>query len=283
MIKGLTSAGLGSDIGNLATFIQKASQYGFEAVDTTGADLETFIEAYGLKGANTYLQEHGVQIGAISLSPQWRTDEAEFRNGLTHLVRDAEAAASLGCTACCTYVLPSTDYPAAHFMALATRRLRTCAQVLGAFGIKLGLEFVGPHHLRTRWKHPFIWDLHSTLDWIETIGESNVGLLFDAYHWHTNEHTIADILRLKREQIVHVHINDAPHVPISEVLDNERLYPGEGVIDLEGFLRALHKIGYEGIISQEILTAQPPRESLETLLQRSKTGYAKVYRAAELK
>ena len=56
-------------------------------------------------------------------------------------------------------------------MALATRRLRTCAQILGAYGIRLGLEFVGPHHLRTAWKHPFIWTLDETLDWIDAIGE----------------------------------------------------------------------------------------------------------------
>jgi sugar phosphate isomerase/epimerase len=280
MIKGLTRAGLGPDIGDLETFIQLASQYGFGAVDTSGEEIEKLISKYGVNGANAFCQEKEVLIGAIGLSPQWRNDEEEFRSGLTRLAQDAEAAASLGCTACCTYVLPSTDQNAAHFMALSTRRLRTCAQVLGAYGIRLGLEFVGPHHLRTRWKHPFIWDLYSTLDWIETIGGNNVGLLFDAYHWYTNEHTTDDILRLKSEQIVHVHINDAPNVAISEVLDNGRLYPGEGVIDLGGFLRALQQIGYDGIISQEILTAAPPSESVEILLQRSQNGFAKVYRSA---
>ena len=109
-----------------------------------------------------------------------------FPRGLPKLAQAAEAAAALGCTSCCTYVLPSTDLGAAHFMALATRRLRTCAQILGAYGIRLGLEFVGPHHLRTRWKHPFIWTIDETLDWIDAIGERNVGLLFDSYHWYTN-------------------------------------------------------------------------------------------------
>ncbi|MFC5451664.1 sugar phosphate isomerase/epimerase family protein [Paenibacillus aestuarii] len=282
MIKGLTRAGLGAGAGDLESLIRLASEYGFAAVDTSGEELETLIAARGLSGAQALLKEYGVQIGSIGLSVEWRTTEEAFRSGLTRLTRDAEAAAALGCKACCTYVLPSTDHNAAHFMALATRRLRTCAQVLGAYGISLGLEFVGPHHLRTRWNNPFVWDLPSTLDWIETINEKNVGLLFDAYHWYTNEHSIDDILNLKVEQIVHVHINDAPAVPVSEVLDNGRLYPGEGVIDLAGFLRALKQIGYTGVISQEILTAQPPADPVETLLQRSRDGFAKVYQAAGL-
>ncbi|UUZ89861.1 sugar phosphate isomerase/epimerase [Paenibacillus sp. P25] len=142
-------------------------------------------------------------------------------------------------------------------MALATRRLRTCAEILEAYGIRLGLEFVGPHHLRTRWANPFIWDIPSTLDWIDAIGKKNVGLLFDAYHWYTTEAGYEDILKLGASQIVHVHINDAPDVPVAEVLDNDRLYPGEGVIPLADFLRGLRQIGYSGVVAQEILTPQP--------------------------
>jgi sugar phosphate isomerase/epimerase len=104
--------------------------------------------------------------------------------------------------------------------------------------------------------------------------------LFDAYHWYTNGITVADIEKLRTEQIVHVHINDAPDVPLEEVLDNGRVYPGEGVFDLAGFLQGLQRIGYKGAISQEILTAAPPTDSPESLVQRSKAGFDKVYAAA---
>ncbi len=257
--------------------IELASQYGFHAVDIDAGGL---IARHGLEGARALLGEKGIVIGSIGLPVEWRTTEEEFLSSLKRLAPAAEAAAALGCTSCCTYVLPSTDQNAAHFMALATRRLRLCAQILGAYGIRLGLEFVGPHHLRTNWANPFIWTLAETLDWIDTIGESNVGLLFDSFHWYTNEHSITDIEALRPEQIVHVHINDAPAAPVSEVLDNGRLYPGEGVIDLAGFLAALDRIGYKGAVTQEILAAEAPQGSPEELVQRSKAGFDKVYRAA---
>lgn len=278
MLRGLTGAGLGR-IESDEHLIKLAGAYGFQAVDLDAASL---INRYGEEQARELLASNGVVIGSIGLPVEWRTTEEAFLEGLEKLASSAAAAAALGCTSCCTYILPSTDLKAARFMALATRRLRTCAQILGAYGIRLGLEFVGPHHLRTRWENPFIWTLEETLEWIDAIGESNVGLLFDAYHWYTNSLTVADIEALRPEQIVHVHINDAPDVPVEEALDNGRVYPGEGVIDLVGFLQALNRIGYKGAVSQEILSSEAESQSPEELAQRSKAGFDKVFGAAGL-
>lgn len=278
MLRGLTGAGLGA-IESEKQLIELAGAYGFQTVDL---DALSLVRRLGVEAARELLDKNGVVIGSFGLPVEWRTTEKVFREGLQNLAASAEAAQALGCTSCCTYILPSTDEKAAHFMALATRRLRICAQILGAYGIRLGLEFVGPHHLRTRWANPFIWTLQETLDWIDAIGESNVGLLFDSYHWYTNELSIAAIEALRPEQIVHVHINDAPDVPVAEALDNGRLYPGEGVIDLTGFLKALGRIGYKGPVSQEILTPQLPADSPEELVRRSKACFDKVFGAAGL-
>ncbi|WP_340023753.1 sugar phosphate isomerase/epimerase family protein [Paenibacillus sp. FSL K6-1096] len=278
MLRGLTLSGLGA-VESDERFIELAGNGGFQAVDL---DARGLIQRLGIDGARAKLQQHGVVIGAIGLPVEWRADEDRFRAGLTGLTEAAAAAHSLGCTRCCTYILPSTEAKPAHFLAVATRRLRLCAQILGAYGIRLGLEFVGPHHLRTAWKYPFIWTMDETLDWIDAIREPNVGLLLDAFHWYTNGQAPGDIERLQAQQIVHVHINDAPDIPLEAVRDNERLYTGEGVINLEGFLRGLQHIGYDGIVSQEVLTADQPEDKPEQLVLRSKAGFDRVFTAAGL-
>ena len=276
MLKGLTKAGLGQLVSD-EHLIELASAFKFEAVDL---EAFTFIEQYGLEKAQYLLKKHNVQLGSINLSVEWRGDQQTFLQGIAKLAEQAAAAAALGCTSCCTYILPSTDAKAAAFMATAIHRLRICAQILGAYGIRLGLEFVGTHHLRTHWANPFIWTLDETLALIEAIDEKNVGLLLDSYHCHTNELNMEEIKKLKAEQIVHVHINDAPNVPVSEVVDNERLYPGEGVIDLVGFIKALQEIGYKGIVAQEVL-ADNLSQSAEELALRSKQGFDKVFALAK--
>ncbi|SMF88730.1 Sugar phosphate isomerase/epimerase [Paenibacillus uliginis N3/975] len=278
MLQGLTRAGLG-EIANDEQLMELASQYHFQSVDLEAKEL---VDRLGAETAVERLLELNLTIGAIGLPVEWRADEHTFLKGISQLPAAAAAASALGCTRCCTYVLPSTDYPAAHFMAVATKRLRICANILGAYGIRLGLEFVGPHHLRTQWKNPFIWTVDETLDWIDTIHEPNVGLLFDSYHWYTNGLNESDILRLRADQIVHVHINDAKDVPVEDVLDNDRVYPGEGVIDLAAFLRGLHQIGYNGPVAQEILTPSIPTDSPDQLAARSRQAFDKVFQAAGL-
>jgi len=284
MLKGLTRAGIGT-VGTLEHFVKLAAENGFDAIDASGGELLKLVEDYGADGAREWLRETGrerIAIGAIGLSTEWRADEAKFREDLTKLAVEARAASALGCTACCTYIMPSTDSPAAHYAVTVIRRLRACAQILGAYGIRLALEFIGSHHLRTVRKNPFLWKLSETLELIDAIGEPNVGLLLDSYHWYTNELGVEDIERLRAGQIVHAHINDAPSVPIPEALDNGRLYPGEGVIDLKGFLLALHRIGYKGVIAQEVLSKTPREGTAEELVRYSREAFDRVFKAAGL-
>ncbi|MBM7570021.1 sugar phosphate isomerase/epimerase family protein [Aquibacillus albus] len=274
MLRGLTRAGLGN-LENDKEFISLAASYGFQSVDL---DAKGLIDAYGLEASKKLLLQQNIVIGSTNLPVEWRQTDKEFQQGITHLPAAAQAAAELGCTSCCTYILPSTDFKSASFMSVVVKRLRICAEILGAYGIRLGLEFVGPVHLRTAWKNPFIWTLDETLELIDAIGAPNVGILLDSYHWYTTGLTNADIEKLTVNQIVHVHINDAHDIPVDELKDNDRLYPGEGVIDLAGFLRSVRQTGYNGAVAQEVLTPEQPTATPEELVQRSKVGFDRVFR-----
>ncbi|MBO0995754.1 sugar phosphate isomerase/epimerase family protein [Bacillus sp. SD088] len=277
MIKGLSSAGLGQ-VEGIEQLIELASKNGFGAIDTSGKELSDWVESKGLAEAKDFLDQQQVSIGSIGLPVEWRGTDEQFKEGLPKLLADAKIAAEFGCQSCCTFVLPATDEKPAHFMLQATKRLRLCAQILKEYDIKLGLEFVGPHHLRTAWKYPFVWTMQETLDWIDVIGEPNVGLLLDSYHWYTTSGTIEDLLALDPSQIAHVHINDAKDVPVEEALDNDRLYPGEGVIDLSVFLKALSQIGYKGSVAQEILSPEPPSETPDALAKKSGEAFHEVFK-----
>ncbi|RKL66960.1 xylose isomerase [Salipaludibacillus neizhouensis] len=281
MIKGLSKAGIG-DVGEIKQYIHLASKYNFKAIDIDGHSLTEFIKTEGLINAKKFLEDHKVAIGSIGLDVEWRKSEEDFKKGLTQLLSDAKAASSLGCRSCITYIFPSTDMNAAQFMSVATRRLRLCSQILGGFGMRFGLEFVGPHHLRTSLANPFIWNLEQTLDFVDAIGEPNVGLLLDSYHCYTTEFRNEEVSKLDSNQIIHVHINDARPLPVKELLDNDRLYPGEGVIDLPSFLQALKQAGYRGPVTQEVLTPNALKEPAEVLIKKSSIAYSNLFKKAGL-
>jgi sugar phosphate isomerase/epimerase len=85
----------------------------------------------------------------------------------------------------------------------------------------------------------------------------NVGLLMDAWHLFTSGATLADLAALRAQDIVHVHINDAPPgVPFDKVIDTARHLPLEtGVLDLPGFIRTLAAMGYDGPVVTEPFSA----------------------------
>ena len=85
------------------------------------------------------------------------------------------------------------------------------------------------------------------------IKNQEVGLLIDTFHFYVGENTLGDLEKIPPEKISLVHFHDAADRPRDELRDEDRLYPGEGVIDLGGFCRVLKDKGYEGPLSVELI------------------------------
>jgi len=240
-------------VGIKATFgesIQLAKDAGYEGLDLNlGAAKEL-----GPEGVKAAYADAGLRIGGGVPCPQFRQDEKTFRNGMADYPEQVKLAADCGCTRCATWIMPAHDELSFdENFELHAKRLREVATVLNNHGIGFGLEFVGPRTSREGKAHEFIWNMAGMLKLCDAIGTPNMGLLLDCWHWHTSEGTVADIRNLKSNQVVYVHVNDAPEgVAMSDYVDNQRALPGEtGVIDIGSFLRALDEIGYDGPVTSE--------------------------------
>lgn len=205
----------------------------------------------GLQATRSLLYRLQLRPAAANLPVNFRQDEPTFRAGLQQLPVAADFAARLGCHVMTTWIMSSTDRPPAEERKIFRERLSTCAEVLNDYGLRLALEFLGPLHLRQRFKHPFVYRMADMLEFARECGP-NVGLLLDSWHWHHAGATVDDILAAGQDGILHVHLADAPDLPPEKILDNERLMPGEGVIDWLGFFGALRQIGYQGALSPEV-------------------------------
>ncbi len=175
---------------------------------------------------------------------------------------------------------PSLDY--AENLGRHAGRLRDVAKILADSGLRLGLEYVGPKTSRTRAKFPFIHTMAQTKELIAQIGEDNVGVILDSWHWYHARETEADLLSLNNKDVVSCHVNDAPaDVPIDLQSDGRRELPCEtGRIDLKAFLGALVKIGYDGPIMAEpfsrALRAMPRDDALAATATAMKKAFALV-------
>ncbi len=246
-------------------FAHLAQRTGYGGVDV---NLARAMEE-GLDSTRALLKELKLRSSALSLPVEFRKDEAAFRETLARLEPAAHFARDIGSPRMVTWIAASADVPKPELRRLYRERFRAVARVLARAGVRLGLEFLGPLHLRRSRPHEFIWRMDEMLEFARECGP-NVGLLLDAWHWHHAGATPEDILKAGRQAIVHVHVADAPDLPPEEIRDSERLLPGEGVINWKGFFGALRRIGYRDAVSPEIfgrLKGKSPEEAARLALE----------------
>jgi sugar phosphate isomerase/epimerase len=262
--------------GNLSwpDFARLASSTGFGGVDVM---LQPAM-ADGVQKTRAMLDQLHLRPAFVSLPVEFRKDDEAFRLGLAKLEDAAPFCAAIGCPRLMTYIMPSSETPKDELRRLYKKRFSECANILARSHCRLGLEFLGPVSFRSQFPHEFIWKMNEMLEFAKECG-SNVGLTLDAWHWHLAGGTVADILAAGKDRIVVVHFDDAPDLPADKIRDNQRLLPGEGIINLTGFLQALQKIGYEDSLSVEVfgrgLKEMPPTESAKLCLDSSLTVFKK--------
>jgi sugar phosphate isomerase/epimerase len=257
MYKALSPGAVNCKPDDLRHALELAKRHGFGGVEFNPREVAAVrVEDPGM--VRRWFGDAGLRPAGFGLPVDWRGDEEKWRAGLEELPQLAQAAASIGCARCMTWIMPASDereYD--ENRRFHVERFTPIAEILGRYGISLGLEFIGPKTLRDSKKHPFIWQLWPMVEMGQEIGP-NVGLLLDCWHWYTSGATVADLEKLHPEQVVYVHVSDAPAgIPVDEQIDNRRALPGEtGVIDIKGFLGALERIGYDGPITAEPFKAE---------------------------
>lgn len=240
-----------------------AARLGFEGVHI---NLPDDMEA-GPERVRALFEELRLRPAGFGLPVNFRLDEDTFRKDFAQLEQRVTAAAAAGFERCSTFIFSwsdDRDFKANYEMHRV--RLGECARVLAAHGCRLGLEFLGPKTLRDGHRHEFIHTLPGMLELADAIGTASggsIGLLLDAWHWHTARHRVEDITGCDERQIVTVHVNDAPAgVPIDELKDTVRCLPAEsGVIDLAAFMGALRTIRYTGPVIVEPFSERVKRMS----------------------
>jgi sugar phosphate isomerase/epimerase len=246
MFLSLNSVLLSSRVG-WPEFAELAAHVGYPGCDVM---LEPARKA-GDEATRQLFEHLHLRPAIIDFPGDFRKDDAAFQASLPKVEQAASFAAAIGCPRMMTYIMPSSDTPKDELRRVYKERFTESARILAKSNVRLGLEFLGPLHLRKQFKYEFIWRMNEMLEFAKECGP-NIGLTLDSWHWHHAGATTQEIIAAGRDRIVHVHFNDAPNLPPEQIRDNERLLPGEGVINLTGFLQALQTIGYTDALSVEV-------------------------------
>lgn len=253
MFKNLSPGAVGIRA-TLTDAIQIAKAYDFDGIDISLGEVSKIVEEKSADHIKSLFSEAKLKMGGWGLPLNWRAGEEEFQKSLETLPRWAKLGQDIGCTRVNTFVPPaSNEREFKENFEFHRRRFKAIAEILKQYGCRFGLEFIGPKTIRINQKYEFIYSMSGMLKLCDAIGTGNVGLLLDCWHWYTSHGTLDELRQLKADQVVYVHVNDAPpNIPIDQQIDNIRCLPGEtGVIPLAEFLKILAQIGYDGPVTPE--------------------------------
>ena len=280
MYRSLGAGAIGVQVESLADGLDLAARHGFAGYHFGIGE----VAAMGAGAALALAESKGVKLSAWGFPLDFRGDEGKYREGMQQLPGLAKVAAELGVLRTATWIMPASDeLTYAENFAFHVERLKPAAAILAEHGIRFGLEYVGPKTLWDSKKYSFAHTMEQMGELCQAIG-ANMGLLLDAWHWYTSRETVEALRALRVEQVVDVHVNDAPAgVDIDAQVDNVRDLPGAtGVIDIATFLGALQELGYDGPVMVEPFSQRVRDMEREDAVAATAAALAQVWEQAGL-
>ncbi len=221
--------------GSPQELLAAAIKHGYGALSVPAQWLEGWTDTD--KGAFAErARNNNIAWGANGLPIEFRKSESQFKADLGALPAHAKNLADIGVTRIGTWIVSGHDQLTYNEnMKQHADRLRDAARILGQHGIQLGLEYLGTPSIRHNARFAFISTGKELREMIALIGEPNVGVILDSYHWYTAQESVEDLMQWKNEEIVAVDLNDAnAQLKLMDQTDVARELPGAtGVIDLD--------------------------------------------------
>lgn len=250
-----------------------AQAAGFAGADLNLIEAKALADADGTEAVRDLFVARGLRMGAWGLPVNWRGPLPQFYEQLARLPELAEFAAELGChrvtTGCPGW---SDTLTRQEHWDLCVGRLKLVAPILQEHGHRLGIEFIAPRNSRKDHKYGFVYSMDGMLALCCAVGTGNVGLLFDVWHWYTACSSVDDIRHLTANDVVYVHINDAPAgIHPFDQMDLVRCLPGEtGIIPNVEILKILKGLGYDGPVTVEPFSQKVKDAAAEDPLRAAK-------------
>ncbi|OFX01667.1 MAG: hypothetical protein A3D94_16540 [Alphaproteobacteria bacterium RIFCSPHIGHO2_12_FULL_66_14] len=213
---------------------------GFDAIELRRVDFQRCHDRGLANGAVLDLvSKAGLPVAAVGVEYGWIFAAPADRERLFASMKEAcENAVALGCD-----LLMSAIGPGTAGVDEAVANIRRAGEIAAGFKLRLALEY--------QFQHPVVKSLDILRDLIQRAGQSNVGLLLDAYHLQRGGRPGRGFEEVPPAEIFYVQYSDVPDAPPNGPPPTDRLPPGQGVVRWGELFQLLAAKGYAGYVSYE--------------------------------
>jgi 2-keto-myo-inositol isomerase len=252
------------------TFLKIARKTGFQAVELTIDKVEPIIAKGALDELRRQIQTERLDVASINGPENFNLlSDGNFQSILNRSKKLASAAQQIGCNL--LVPVPSTATPGLskiEIISQTVEALRRLAEVCGD-DVNLGLEFLGMRSCS-------INKLETAAEVIRQVRRPNVGLVVDSFHMHASGSSFSEITGII-DKILLIHVNDSEPGNLESLTDANRVFPGEGTIDLRRFRQVLRENGYDGYVSLELLKPAYWQEDPEKIARKGRESLERIF------
>ncbi|MFN9719129.1 MAG: sugar phosphate isomerase/epimerase family protein [Planctomycetota bacterium] len=249
--------------------LRVTKEAGYEAIELWHDHIDAYLAQGGtLRDLCRAVEDSGLIIPTtIYLAGWFQPAGAEHQKALNEVKRRLEQAAAVGAR----FAIAGPPQGKAD-RNLGAQHYAELLDIGRTFGVRPAFEYLG-----------FVDDINTiddAIDIIQRSGRSDATVVVDPFHCHRGGGSIESLTRLRADQIAISHFNDCPaSPPAHQQQDSDRVFPGDGVVDLHRYCHRLNSIGYSGFLSLELF-----RDDLYSLdpLHVAKSGLEKMMSVAEI-
>lgn len=239
---------------------EAAAEAGFTGLGLVYQDIQANVAKMGLNGMRKLFDDTGIRHVEVEFLGDW-FELGEAKAASDRVRKELlDAAAALGARD--LKIAPkmwAEEIDIAHY----GKALAEVADAAAAVGTDVAIEVLPFTNIR---------DLKTARAVVARSDRSNAGLCIDIWHMVRGNIPFAEVADLPASYIKSVELNDARAEIVGSLWDDtigERVYPGEGVFDVPGFIRAIRKTGWDGFWAVEILSRTYRTGSLGDQARRS--------------
>lgn len=229
--------------GTLAEKLRAAADAGFDGVEIFEQDLVVSPHT------PEQIRQRAADLGlSLDLYQPFRdllsVPEAQFRDNLRRLEGKLQLMQRLGIEE--ILICSNVDTATVDDDEVRVDQLRRAGELAARYGARLSYEALAWGRYVNTYRHAY--------EIVEAVDLPNVGTCLDSFHILSRGDDPSFIAEMNPEKIFFLQLADAPRMDMGILpwSRHHRVFPGEGDLDVVGFMEQIAKVGYTGPVSLEI-------------------------------
>jgi len=236
---------------NVETDLKYAEKYGYDFIEFQMGQLNDYFGRKSISDLKEFFSQSNIKPYSLNALEYFNLKKGEeFEKIKNEFLKMCKISKEIACDSIIIVPSPKKDSISEDEIKKdSIDSINILADIGEQYGIKLAIELIGLEEFS-------INNFSQCYEIVQEINRNNVGMVMDCFHFYTGGSKIEDLRKADSEKIFVFHIDDSKDLPLNELRDSDRLWPGDGVIPLDKILGALKFIGFDGVVTVELFNPE---------------------------